>query len=147
MIEAGQVTDVRPRAFDMSIEEIVTELADAAIRTGARRIVIDSLTALELVLAPQFRANFQESLFRMLSNLHARGVTIMMIRNLSEAGDQIFSPSSFIVDCIISMRYVERDNRLIKLIACPKLRGCSHSDEVREFMTHADHIQIAIPAQ
>lgn len=145
LIEAGKVTDVRPRSFDMSIEEIVTDLAEAVQRTGARRLVIDSLTALELVLAPQFRENFQESLFRMLSNLHARGVTVMMVRNLSEMGGQIFSASSFIVDCIISMRYVERDNKLIKVISCPKLRGSAHSNDVREFVTHADHIQITTP--
>jgi circadian clock protein KaiC len=145
LIEAGKVTDVRPRSFDMSIEEIVTDLAEAVQRTGARRLVIDSLTALELVLAPQFRENFQESLFRMLSNLHARGVTVMMVRNLSEMGGQIFSASSFIVDCIISMRYIERDNKLIKLISCPKLRGSPHSNDVREFITHADHIQITTP--
>jgi len=147
LIENGHVTEVRPRAFDMSIEEIVSELAAATIRTGARRLVIDSLTALELVLAPQFRANFQQSLFRMLSNLHARGVTVLMVRNLSDALGQGFSSSSFIVDCIIAMRYVERDNRMIKLISCPKLRGSAHSNEVREFVAHADHIQIAVPAQ
>ena len=129
----------------MSIEEVVTELADAVARTGARRLVIDSLTALELILAPQFRENFQESLFRMLANLHARGVTVLMIRNLSESGGQVFSASSFIVDCIISMRYVERDSRLIKLISIPKLRGSAHSDEIRVFRTHADHIEIGGP--
>jgi circadian clock protein KaiC len=142
LIEAGHVTEVRPQAFDVSIEEVVTELADAVKRTGARRLVIDSLTALELILAPQFRENFQESLFRMLSNLHARGVTVLMIRNLSENSDQMFSASSFIVDCIISMRYVERDSRLIKLISIPKLRGSAHSNEVRVFQTFADHIEV-----
>jgi circadian clock protein KaiC len=142
LIDNGSVTDVRPHSFDMSIEEIVTGLADAVNRTGARRLVIDSLTALELVLAPQFRENFQESLFRMLSNLHARGVTVMMIRNLSDVGNQIFSSSSFIVDGIISLRYIERDNRLIKVISIPKLRGSAHSNEVRTFITHADHIEI-----
>lgn len=145
MIEAGQVTDVRPHSFDLSIEEIVTDLAEAAERTGATRLVIDSLTALEMILAPQFRENFQESLFRMLSNLHARGVTVMMVRNLPDVGAQIFSASSFIVDCIISMRYIERDNKLIKLIAVPKLRGSAHSNEVRQFVTHADHIEIGGP--
>ncbi len=145
MIEAGKVTDVRPHLFDMSIEEIVTELADAVDRTGARRLVIDSLTALELVLAPQFRENFQESLFRMLANLHARGVTVLMVRNLPEMGGSGFTASSFIVDCIISMRYVERDNKLIKLISVPKLRGSSHSHEVRQFHTFADHIEVGGP--
>jgi circadian clock protein KaiC len=142
MIEAGKVSDVRPHSFDVSIEQVVTELAEAVDRTGARRLVIDSLTALELILAPQFRENFQESLFRMLSNLHARGVTVLMIRNLSEMGGQVFSASSFIVDCIISMRYVERDSKLVKLISVPKLRGCAHSDEVRVFQTFADHIEV-----
>lgn len=145
LIEAGKVTAVRPQAFDVSIEEVVTELAEAVERTGARRLVIDSLTALELILAPQFRANFQESLFRMLSNLHARGVTVLMIRNLSDNGGQGFSASSFIVDCIISMRYVERDSKMIKLISVPKLRGSAHSDELRVFRTFADHIEVGGP--
>ena len=142
MVESGKVSEVRPHSFDVSIEEIVTELAEAVDRTGARRLVIDSLTALELILAPQFRLNFQESLFRMLSNLHARGVTVLMIRNVSEMGGQVFSASSFIVDCIISMRYVERDSHLIKLISVPKLRGSAHSNEVRVFQTFADRIEI-----
>lgn len=145
LIKSGQVTDVRPHRLDMSIEEVVTELAEAADRTGATRLVIDSLTALELVLAPQFRQNFQESLFRMLSSLHARGVTVLMIRNLPDLGAQMFSASSFIVDCIIAMRYVEHKNKLIKLISVPKLRGSHHSNEVRTFVTFADHIRIDGP--
>ena len=144
-IADGKVTDVRPAAFDMSIEEIVTELAAAVDRTGARRLVIDSLTALEMILAPQFRENFQESLFRMLSNLHARGVTVLMVRNLPGIDGPVFSDSSFMVDSIISMRYVERDSKLIRLISVPKLRGCAHSNEIRQFQTLADHIEVGGP--
>ncbi len=147
MISSGQVSEVRPHRLDLSIEEVVTELAEAADSTGATRLVIDSLTALELVLAPQFRQNFQESLFRMLSSLHARGVTVLMIRNLPEMGAQVFSASSFIVDCIISMRYVEHKNKLIKIISVPKLRGSAHSNEILTFQTFADHIQIAGPLE
>jgi circadian clock protein KaiC len=141
LIDAGHVHAVHPMALDLSIEEVVTQLAEAAEQTGATRLVIDSLTALELILAPQFRANFQESLFRMLSSLHARGVTVMLIRNLAD-GDQIFTPSSFIVDGIISLRYVEKDGHLRKLISIPKLRGSAHSSEVRVFDTLEDGIDI-----
>ncbi len=145
LIDSGMVSEVRPHRFDVSIEEVVTELAEAVERSGARRLVIDSLTALELILAPQFRENFQQSLFRMLSSLHARGVTILMVRNLSETGGEVFSASSFIVDCIVSMRIVERDSRMVKLISVPKLRGSAHSHEVRVFHTLADHIQVGGP--
>lgn len=147
MIKNGQVTDVRPHRLDVSIEEVVTDLAEAVDRTGATRLLIDSLTALELVLAPQFRQNFQESLFRMLASLHARGVTVMMIRNLPDMGARMFSSSSFIVDCIISMRYVEHRNKLIKVISVPKLRGSPHSNDILTFETFADHIKIAGPLE
>lgn len=145
LLDAGMVTEVRPLAFDVSIEEVVSQLAEAIERTGARRLVIDSLTALELILAPQFRENFEESLFRMLANLHVRGVTVMMIRNMQEAGAMDFSAGSFIVDGIIAMRCVERDSRLIKLISVPKLRGSAHSNEVRVFQTFADRIEVGGP--
>ena len=145
LIEAGKVTEIRPASFGASIEEIVTELADAVERTGARRLVVDSLTALELILAPQFRENFHESLFRMLSNLHARGVTVLMVRNLSDAGGQVLSSHSFMVDCIISLRVVEHDNKMIKLISVPKIRGCAHSNEIRTFVTRADGIDVGGP--
>jgi circadian clock protein KaiC len=147
LIKSGQVTDVRPHRLDLSIEEVVTDLAEAVDRTGATRLVIDSLSALELVLAPQFRQNFQESLFRMLSSLHARGVTVLMVRNLAEVNGPMFSASSYIVDCIISMRYVEHKNKLIKIISVPKLRGSVHSNEVLTFQTFADHIKIAGPLE
>ena len=141
MIDAGDVHAVHPLALDLSIEEVVTQLAEAAYATKATRLVIDSLTALELILAPQFRANFQESLFRMLASLHARGVTVMLIRNLPDS-EQIFTPGSFIVDAIILLRYVEKDGHLRKLISIPKLRGSSHSSEVRVFDTFEDGITI-----
>jgi len=145
LIDSGKVSEVRPLAFDVSIEEVVTDLAEAIERSGARRLVIDSLTALELILAPQFRENFQESLFRMLSNLLERGVTVLMVRHLPETSTREFTVGSFIVDCIIAMRYVERDSRLIKLISVPKLRGSAHSNEVRVFQTFADRIEVGGP--
>jgi hypothetical protein len=34
---------------------------------------------------------------------------------------------------------------MVKLISVPKLRGSAHSDEIRVFRTHADHIEIGGP--
>ena len=142
LIEAGKVTPVYPKSLDISIEQIVTEMVDAVDRTGARRLMIDSLSTLELVLAPQFRQNFQESLFRMLAALYSRGVTVLMVRTSAELNCHILNPSASLVDGIIFMRYVERDGKLTKLISIPKLRGSSHSDEQRIFFTHADGLEI-----
>jgi circadian clock protein KaiC len=143
LIASGGVTAVRPMSLDLSIEEFVTVLGDAVNRTGAKRLVIDSLSSLKLVLAPQFKANFLESLFRMLSTLHMRGVTVLMLRNTMDMSSQVLSPSSFMVDGVISMRYVEINHKLVKLISIPKLRGSFHSDELRIYKLHEHGIDIA----
>jgi len=145
LLDAGSVSTLYPLALDMSIEEFVMQLESAVERTGARRVVIDSLNALELVLAPQYRKNFHESLFRLLSCLRLRGVTILMTRNVPDVTSHALGPGSFIVDGIITMHYVETDRRLIKLISVPKLRGSSHGDEVRSYRVHARGIAIDVP--
>ena len=143
MIADGKVVAIRSQALDLSIEELVSELVETARRTGARRLLIDSLSALELSLAPQFRTNFQESLFRMLSALHHMGVTVMMTRNVMDVSSNHLSPSAFLVDGVISMRYIERDSRIIKAIASPKLRGSWHSNQIRPYTVQEDGITVS----
>ncbi|SNS93511.1 circadian clock protein KaiC [Noviherbaspirillum humi] len=146
LLEAGTVTAVHNTTLDLSIEEFMTKLLNEVNRTGAKRIVIDSLNALELVLAPQFRANFQESLFRMLSSLYVKGVTTVMIRNVAETPIQGLGPGAFMVDGIIYMNYEETNGKLVKLISVPKLRGSSHSNDVRPYVVTENGIEMVPPA-
>jgi circadian clock protein KaiC len=147
LIASGKVTSIRPLSLDLSIEEIVTELVEAVERTQAKRLVIDSLSVLELTLAPQFRQNFHESLFRMLAALGKKGVSIFMLRNMEDASSSLLSrsASAFLVDGIISMRYAEIDHRLVKLIASVKLRGSPHSAEIRPYTVTEKGITIGPP--
>ena len=46
-------------------------------RVGAKRLVIDSLVGFEMALAPGFRADFRESLYRMIGALTGAGITIL----------------------------------------------------------------------
>lgn len=142
LIGQGSVTEVRLTAHDLTVEELISALLDAVERTGAKRIVIDSLSALELVIAPQYRPHMLESLYRMLTHLHARAITVMMIRHVTNMEQPVFSQGDFIVDAIIAMRYAEIDYKLVKLISVPKLRASRHSADVRSFKTTADGIEL-----
>lgn len=136
LIREGTVTVVRPLSLDLSIEEVVTQLMEAVNRKQAKRVVIDSLSALELVLAPQFRENFEESLFRMIGAFAKRGITVLMIRNTqshSLGGHHHPAEGSYLVDGVITLRHAEINNRLVKLISSDKLRASSHSDEIRAY--------------
>jgi circadian clock protein KaiC len=110
-------------------------------RTGAKRAVIDSLSGLELALAPTFREDFRESLYRMMGALTALGVTVLATVELEDSYSSLrFSPQgiAFLTDAIIIQRYVEIDGCLKRVMAVVKVRASQHSKEVREYEVSAD---------
>ena len=129
------------RPLDLSIDETLLELQNAVKRLGAKRAVIDSLSGLELALAPTFREDFRESLYRMMGALTGLGVTVMATVELADSyTDLRFSPQgiAFLTDAIIIQRYVELDGQLRRALAVVKVRASQHSKELREYAINPD---------
>jgi circadian clock protein KaiC len=129
------------RPLDLSIDETLVEIQNAVRRLGAKRAVIDSLSGLELALAPTFREDFRESLYRMLGALTGLGVTVMSTVELEDSyADLRFSPQgiAFLTDAIIIQRYVEIDAQLKRALAVVKVRSSQHSKELREYEISPD---------
>ncbi|HWU70346.1 MAG TPA: ATPase domain-containing protein [Pseudoxanthomonas sp.] len=145
LIESGRVGLVDSRAPDLSIDEIVQLLLDEIRRLGATRVVVDSLSAFELALAPTFREDFRESLLRLVTALTGAGVSVVMTSELEDRyTDLRFSPygTAFLTDAIIVQRYIEVDSRLRRVMAVVKVRASAHSDELREFTIDDQGIRI-----
>ncbi|MDO9079319.1 MAG: ATPase domain-containing protein, partial [Desulfuromonadales bacterium] len=145
MIRAGQIGLINTRALDLSIDEIVQRLTDLIIEMKATRIVVDSLTGFELAVAPTFRDDFRESLFRMFSVLSNLGMTVMMTSELEDRYvDLRFSPygSAFLTDAIIVQRYIEVESRLQRVMAVVKVRASAHSTDNRSYEITDDGIVI-----
>ena len=124
------------RPLDLSIDETLTALRDAVARIGAKRAVIDSLSGLELALAPTFREDFRESLYRMVGALTGMGVTVLSTVELPDSYTTLqFSPHgiAFLSDAIIMQRYVELDGQLRRALAVVKVRGSQHSKDLCEY--------------
>ena len=105
-------------------------------RLGAKRAVIDSLSGLELALAPTFREDFRESLYRMIGAMTRIGVTILTTVEVEESFTELLYSTysiSFLSDDIIRLRYVEIDGELRKMLVVVKMRGGDHSKELREY--------------
>ncbi len=75
--EKGTLEILYLRPLDLSVDETMQEILDAIERVGAKRLVIDSLVGFEMALAPGFRADFRESLYRMIGALTGAGITIL----------------------------------------------------------------------
>ena len=145
LIDSGSVALVDSRAPDLSINEIVSLLLDEIRRLKATRVVIDSLSGFELLLAPTFREDFRESMAHMVTMLVSTGVTVLMTSELEDRyTDLRFSPygTAFLTDAIIVQRYIEVDSRLRRVMAVVKVRSSAHSDELREFTIDADGIHV-----
>jgi circadian clock protein KaiC len=133
---AGMLGVIDTRALDLSIDETLYELSAMIDRMNAKRVVIDSLSGFELALAPTFREDFRESLYRMVAVLTGKGVTVLMTSELEDRyTDLRFSPygAAFLTDAIIVQRYIEVQSQLKRVMAVVKVRGSSHSRELRLF--------------
>jgi circadian clock protein KaiC len=131
MVAAGRLRVTYLRPLDLSVDEALSELQTSVRESGATRVVIDSLTGFEVALAPAFRDDFRESLYRLVGALTATGVTVFMIHEAMATGsDLTFTGErvSFITDDIIVQRYVELDDVLQKVLSVVKMRRSAHSD-------------------
>ena len=129
------------RPLDLSIDETLVQIQDAVKRLGAKRAVIDSLSGLELALAPTFREDFRESLYRMMGALTGLGVTVVAtVENADWYTDLRFSPHgiAFLTDAIIIQRYVEIDAQLKRAMAVVKVRSSPHSKDLRAYEISTD---------
>jgi circadian clock protein KaiC len=133
-VSAGLLEVIYMRPLDLSVDEALLEIQAGVRRLRAQRVVIDSLSGFELALAPTFRQDFRESLYRMVGALTGAGVTVFMTAEIGVSfTDLQFSADliSFLTDDIIIQRYVEMEGELKKVIGVVKMRGSAHDKALR----------------
>ena len=145
MIDAKKLEVLYLRPLDLSVDEALAAILEAAERLGAKRVVIDSLSGFEAALAPTFREDFRESLYRLVGTLTATGVTVFTTAEVIEGfGELQFSSEkvSFITDEIIIQRYVEIEGEVRRVMAVIKMRGSEHSHEFRAYEVTAEGVVV-----
>ena len=134
MVDQGRVKILYLRPVDLSVDETLHSILSLVRETQAERVVIDSLSGFELAIAPTFREEFRESLYRTIVTLTATGITVVMtVEVLQSFTDLRFSPHeiSFLADNLIIQRYVEMEGQLRRVLAILKMRGSAHDTHLR----------------
>jgi len=133
MERRGALAVIYLRPLDLSPDETLLAIRTAVARVGARRVAIDSVSGFELALAPDFRQDFRESLYRLVGALTGTGVTVLMTMEIVQTTDELrFSPYiiSFLSDDILLLRHVEVAGELRTSLAVIKMRNSDHSREL-----------------
>jgi circadian clock protein KaiC len=136
MVQRGDVTVVESRLLDLTVDELIDEMMKTLERTGATRLVIDSLSEFSLYMAPEFHADLRLAVFRLLSTVAKKGVTAMVTIGQDDVFEELrFGESniSYLTDAVVALRYAEVDGRLQKFMSVVKVRGSSHSLDWRGY--------------
>ncbi len=148
LVIKGEVGLINTRTLDLSIDEILHDLITMIAVKQARRVVIDSLSGFELALAPVYREDFRESLYRMVAVLTAMGVTVLMTAELEDQYSLLrFSSygNAFLADAILMQRYVEIAGQIRRVMSVVKVRASAHSKDIRFYEVSKDQIHIGVP--
>jgi circadian clock protein KaiC len=135
-LKDGKLNIIYLRPLDLSVDETVRTILDTVNKTGAKRIVLDSIAGFELALAADFRLDFRESIYRMIGALTRAGVTILSTIEVEDSFNALNLTSfaiSFLCDDLIRLRYVELDGQIRKVLMVVKMRGGRHSNDIREY--------------
>jgi circadian clock protein KaiC len=136
MVKKGLLEIVYVRPLDLSVDETLYAIQTAVDRVQARRVVLDSISGLEAALAPAFKEDFLESLYRLVGALTGAGVTILLTVEVLEPYNEMrFTPHpiSFLTHDIVLQRYFEREGELRKFMTVIKTRARSHSPQLRAY--------------
>ncbi len=144
----GMLNIIYLRPLDLSVDETVHEIVNSVKKMGCKRLVIDSLVGFELALAPGFRADFRESLYRMIAALTRLGVTIMTTVEVDEDFTSMNLSNftvSFLADDILRLRYVSINGQLRKMLLAVKMRRSEHSIDMVEYQITSKGVVIGEP--
>jgi circadian clock protein KaiC len=144
----GTLKVIYIRPLDLSVDETVHAIVDAVKRIAAKRVVIDSMVGFEMALAPDFRHEFRESLYRMIGALTRLGVTVVSTVEVEEDFTSMGLSNyaiSFLSDDILRLRYVSINGQLRKMMMVVKMRGSAHSIDMWEYHITGKGVVIGEP--
>lgn len=119
---------------DIYVDEWVYQLLDTVERVGARRVLIDSLTDLQLSSSDPPR--FREYMYSLVQRLARSNVSVFMtaeLPNLFETTRLSEQGVSHLADNVVLLEYIREDATVRRALTVLKTRASRHEPEVREY--------------
>ena len=123
-----------PLPVDLYIDQWVHELLAAIERTGARRVLIDSLG--DLAFAAGDEARYREYLYSLVQRCSRLGVSLLMTYELPELFQLIRLSEvgvSHVSDNVVVLQYLRHSSEVKRTLTVLKTRASLHQPQVREY--------------
>ncbi len=130
----------------MTGEGATALLADPIREINPSRIVVDSASHLEMFV-PEKEIRLEA--YRLVNYFKTKGLTTLLLSESHEISGGALTITgtgiSFLVDCVILLRYVEIESSMKKAITILKMRGSDHDKRLRELEITSQGIRLASP--
>ncbi len=146
-VQSGQLTFVTTSLLEVNPDKLLYDVIDAVETIDARRIIVDSVSSLESATMNQ--ENVREFMMQLAGYSKTLGITTVMnyLTGESFAADkeQLLGLTttnamrlSSIVDGVMLLRFVEREQAVHKLLNILKLRGSAHDKGIMRYEIDKD---------
>jgi KaiC/GvpD/RAD55 family RecA-like ATPase len=142
LVEEKKLELIKPEKLDL--EEVANLLEDRITSNGIKRAVIDSATMIRLSFKSD--VEYRQTLFEFLSLLRNLDVTtITTVEATSARREEMrFDIEHFVMDGIINLYNLDRDDRRVRALEIFKMRGTDHSRDLVPFKVTPSGIKVYV---
>ncbi|HLH59146.1 MAG TPA: ATPase domain-containing protein [Streptosporangiaceae bacterium] len=133
---------------DIYLDEWVSDLLRTVDRSGARRVMVDSLADLRMAVPDETR--FREFMYSLSQRFSRQGVSMLMTLEIPELfGPQALSDFavSHLSDNVVVLRYYTDHGSVRRAISVLKTRASRHESSTRQYRISSDGIVIGDPVE
>jgi len=121
------------------LDEVIKELP-------AKRIAIDSLSHLAMYVGEN---QLRQEAYRLVRQLKTRELSSLLLWEVHQTGGSSFTVAevglSFLVDCIVLLKFVEIESSIKKALVIMKMRGSDHDKRLREYEITSHGVNVSAP--
>jgi len=142
LVEEKKLSIVKPDKLEL--EEVATIIETHITENDVKRAVIDSATMIKLAFKSEIE--YRQTLFEFLSLLRNLDCTsITTLEAVSPVKSEIkFDIEHFVMDGIVNLYNLDREDRRIRALEIFKMRGTDHSRELVPFKVTPSGIKVYV---
>lgn len=142
LVSAKKLELLKPDKLEL--EEVANILEEKITSNGIKRAVIDSATMIRLAFKSDIE--YRQTLFEFLSLLRNLDVTTVtaLEATTSKKEDMRYDIEHFVMDGIINLYNLDREDRRIRALEIMKMRGTDHSRDLVPFKVTPSGIKVYV---
>ncbi|NJN94393.1 MAG: ATPase [Anaerolineales bacterium] len=137
-----KVVMTSPEVSRLDVESVGGMIETYINESGARRVVVDSIT--HFARLTQDPVELRSLEFGFINALKRQGLTSIFTREspvlLGESSEN--NSISFVVDSYLMMRYVEIESTIRKALLVLKMRGSDHAKDIRQYEINEHGLEV-----